>query len=63
MWDIAGSGLAGSGIVRSMSLALAGRFFTNEPPGKPGYKHFILYSTHGDNSVRRDTILGEVHFL
>jgi len=30
MWDLPGSG------IKSMSPALASRFFTTEPPGKPG---------------------------
>ena len=36
MWNLPGPG------IKSMPPALAGRFFTTEPPGKPSYVFFVL---------------------
>ena len=35
MWDLPGSG------IEPIAPALAGRFFTTEPPDKPGCLHFL----------------------
>ena len=40
MWDPPGSE------IESVYPALAGRFFTTEPPGKPGQCPFELYKKH-----------------
>ena len=46
LWDLPGSG------IESVSLALAGRFFTTKPPGKPWFTlsrvcmHCLTYTRH-----------------
>ena len=42
-WDLPGSG------IKSVSPALAGRFFTNEPPGKPCLFVFLIHEPSHSN--------------